>query len=222
MAETRGDHVIKGNFNVEGNGRFEKGLDSAYLEVIDQKQSGSPGGTFTGQEDVPGSAAWVTRDLTNVIQNDFATAIFSGTEDLEGPDPEPVAGDGGDITLERGVYYTEISAPAISVNEHVTRLADVTDNPGATGDTVILGTSEFAADASLWRDFEDRAMLIAAASQTRSVVTGRFTLTSQRVLEIQHRCAKTQPIDGLGSDGAFYETNNVFTIVKMWHIRDDT
>lgn len=221
MAETRGDHAVKGNLAVEDNAKFEKGLDAPYLEVIDQKASGTPGGTFDGQEDSPGEAAWKTRDLTNVVHNDFATAIFSGSEDLEGVDPEPVVGDGGDITLERGVYYAEISAPAFNVNEHVARLADVTDDPGAQGDTVILGTTEFAADTALWMDSTNNPMVVASSGQTRSHVTGRFTLSGQRTLEIQHRCSNTQTIDGFGSDGAFYETNNVYTIVKMWQVRND-
>jgi hypothetical protein len=200
---------------VTGNSKLQGGLDSPYLEVIDQKASGIAGGTFNGQEDSPGSASWVTRDLTDTIHNDFATSVSTPSHpDSSGP------GFGGNIVLEKGVYYADISAPALNVNEHVTRLADVTDNPGHQGDTVILGTTEFAADTSLWETGTDGSG--AGQSQTRSITTGRFTLSSQRTLEIQHRCTKTQSTDGLGSDGAFYETNNVFTIVKMWQIRDDT
>lgn len=223
MAETKGNHAVEGNLAVHGNTKLLKGLDSPYLEVVDQKQSGTAGGTFTGQNDLPGIASWQTRDLTNVVFNDFATSIYSGAEDLEGPDPEPVAGDGGQITLENGIYYTEISAPALNVNEHVTRLADVTDNPGQAGDTVILGTTEFAADTEGWvTDPSGETIPLVATGQTRSFISGKFTLTSQRTLEIQHRCARTQTTDGLGSDGAFYATNNVYTVVKMWQIRDDS
>ena len=211
MAQTRGDHAVKGQLAVSGDAKFEKGLDAPYLEVIDQKLSGTAGGAFNGQNDQPGSAAWKTRDLTNTVHDDFATSIT-----LAG-----MAGDGGDITLEKGIYYAEISAPAFNVNEHVARLADVTDNPGAAGDTVILGTAEFAADTALWQDSVGGAMDVASSGQTRSAVTGRFQLSSQRTLEIQHRCAITQTTDGFGSDGAFYETNNVYTIVKMWRVRAD-
>jgi hypothetical protein len=105
-------------------------------------------------------------------------------------------------------------------------LADVTDNPGAQANTVILGTTEFAADTALWITGTDGDQtvglpIVAGSGQTRSQVTGRFQLFSQRTLEVQHRCANTQVIDGFGSDGAFYETNNIFTIVKMWQVRDD-
>jgi hypothetical protein len=218
MAQTRGDHAVKRHLSVEGNAKLQKGLDSSYLEVIDEKDTGVAGGSFPGQEDSPGAASWITRDLTRVIHNDFAIAVNLA----------PAPGLGADIELGAGSYYAEISAPALNVNEHVARLADVTDNPGQQGDTVILGTSEFAADTSIWETGTDGTqaaplpIVNAATSQTRSIVTGRFTLSSQRTLEIQHRCTKTQTTDGLGSDGAFYETFNVFTVVKMWQVRDDT
>jgi hypothetical protein len=226
MAKTQGDHAVKGKLVVSEDGKFEKGLDSPYLEVIDSKQSGVAGGDFKGQNDQPGSTAWKSRDLTFVVQNDFATSIFSGTEDLEGPAPDPDNFGVGQITLERGRYYTEISAPALNVNEHVARLADVTDDPGNQADTVILGTTEFAPDTELWEtgtDLEQSTPLpvVASAAQTRSFVTGQFALSAQRTLEIQHLAARTQDIDGFGSDGAFYEVNNVFTIVKMWQVRED-
>jgi hypothetical protein len=205
VAETRGDHAVKRELAVGGNAKFSKGVDSPYLEIIDQKVSGTSAGTFTG-------GTWRTRDLTNVVFDDFSFATNPGF----------YLGLGGDFTLNAGLYYCDISAPAFNVNEHVARLADVTDDPGDSAPTVVLGTSEFAADTELWRDFEDRVMLVASASQTRSFVTGRFQLSGTRTLEVQHRCSNTQTTDGFGSDGLFYGTNNVYTVVKMWLIRDDT
>jgi hypothetical protein len=219
VAETRGDHAVKGDLVVEGNAVFEKGLKSPYLEVIDQKAKGSAGGTFTGSS--PGQFTWQTRDLTNVLFNDFATSIYSGSVDIDAGGTAVPGDSAGQITLEAGQYYTEISAPALNVNEHVARLADVTDDPGAAGSTVILGTSEFSADTFLWRDSSFYPMQIASSGQTRSHVTGQFSLTAQRTLEVQHQCSNTQTTDGFGSDGAFYQTNNVFTIVKMWQVREE-
>ena len=210
MAQTRGDHAVKRNLAVEGNAKFNKGADAPYLEVVDRKASGSNGGTFTGE--TPHIAAWRTRDLTVTFFNDFATSITLAA----------AKGLGGDITLEAGAYYADISCPAFNVNEHVARLADVTDNPGAQGETVIMGTSEFAADTNIWRDSNFYPMGIASSSQTRSHVTGKFELSSQRTLEVQHRCANTQIVDGFGSDGNFYDTSNVYTIVKMWQVRSDS
>jgi len=211
VAQTRGDHAVKRNLIVDGNAKFNKGADPAYLEIVDRKASGANGGTFAGE--TPHIPAWRTRDLTVTFFNDFATAITLTT----------VPGDEtADITLEAGAYYADISCPAFNVNEHVARLADVTDNPGPQGATVIMGTSEFAADTNYWRDSNFYPMGIASSSQTRSHVTGKFELSSQRTLEVQHRCANTQIVDGFGSDGNFYDTNNIYTVVKMWQVRDDS
>lgn len=229
MAKTQGDHVIKGKFAADGNAKFNKGLDAPYLEVVDQKATGTEGGTFTGKSS--GVHGWQTRDLTRALHNDFATALFSGDVDLEDDDPEtvPVVGAGGQITLESGIYYVEISVPAANVDEHQARLADVTDNPGDTGDTVILGTTEYAADSHKWRvvpntdpDNVSHEIFTHSSSLTRSLITGRFQIVNQRVLEIQHKCTSTQVGHGFGFDGNFYEVFNVFTTVKMWQIRDDT
>lgn len=208
MAETRGDHAVKGNLDVGGNTKIHGGFDSPYLEVIDQKDEDTAGGTFNGGD----LYGWQTRDLTNVIFNDFATSVSVAAS----------PGDGGDITLEKGIYFCDISCPAMNVNEHVARLADVTDNPGATGDTVVLGTSEFSADTALWQDSTANPMTVASASQTRSHITGKFQLSKQSTLEVQHRCSNTQTTDGFGSAGSFYAVSNVYTIVKMWQLRDDS
>ncbi len=218
MAKTQGDHVVKGKFAADGNAKFNKALDSPYLEVIDRKANGNQGGTFTGK--TGGAHSWRTRDLTNVLFNDFATAVVSGANDLLAGDAA-TAGEGGKITLEKGVYYIEASCPALSVDEHTARLADVTDNPGSTGSTVVLGTSEFAADNNIWEYTSGNLIFLSSATQSRSIISGKFQLTSQRTLEIQHQCASSQTNNGFGSDGAFYITPNIYTTVKMWRIRDD-
>ena len=230
MAKTQGDHVVKGNFAADGNAKFNKGMDSPYLEIIDQKARGVAGGTFNGTD--PTGHAWRTRDLTNVIFNDFATEVTStaGARNLlpAGSTFAGAAGEGGRITLERGLYYAEISCPAVSVDNHLARLADVTDNSGSLADTVMSGTTEYAADHATWETSTDADQTAAltiptgSASQTRSTISGRFQLSSQRVLEIQHRCTDTQTSTGFGNDGNFYESNNVYTVVKMWKIRDET
>lgn len=214
MAEVRGDLAVKGNLAAEDNAVFSKGTRVQYLEVLDAKTSGTPGGDADANQ-------WQTRDLSSVVFNDFATAVISGSADLLAGE-EAVPGDGGQITIPPGIYYTEIECPAMNVNEHVARLADVTDDPGLFASTVVLGTTEFAADTEIWRDSADGAMLVAGAGQTRSKVTGKFSLSRSTTLEIQHRVANTQTGDGFGSDGAFYTTDNIYTTVKMWQIRDDS
>lgn len=203
MAETRGDHAVKGKLNVSGDAKINGGLDSPYLEVIDQKARGTAGGSF--EED-----GWKTRDLTNTVFNSLGATITLASN----------PGDGGSIELEKGTYIVDASCPAFNVNEHVARLADVTDDPGDAADTVVLGTSEFAPDTALWRDSIPGAMSVASSAQTRSHIKGKFSLSGTRTLEIQHLCSTTQTVDGFGSDGDFYVNNtpNVFTVVQMWKV----
>lgn len=193
MASTQGRHAIKGNLAVSGNATFEKGARIPYLEIVDRKSRFSSGGTFN-------SGAWRERDLTDVNFNEIGAVVSLAA----------VAGDGGDITLTKGVYYCEIECPAFSVNEHVARLADITDNPGDGADVLVIGTSEFALDES------------PARAQTRSKISGRFQINATRTLSIQHRCSSSQSIDGFGSAAEFYLTDNIYTTVKMWKIRDDS
>lgn len=192
MAEVKGDLAVKDKLAVDGNAKFNKGLDSPYLELNDTKATNTAGGTFT-------QGAWQTRDLNFLIHNDFASTVT----------PAATAGDGGQFIIPAGIYHIEASAPALSVGDHAARLADVTDAAGQLGDTVILGTTEHSADSS-------------PSSQTRSKVTGRFTIARSTTLEVQHRCEVTQADDGFGSAAGFYQTNNVFTVVKMWQVRADS
>ena len=202
MAKTQGDHAVKGILTADGNAKFNKGLDSPYLHIIDRKDRTTAGGTFSGHN--PAESSWRTRDLTETLSDDFSTSVTLASS----------PGQGGDITLDKGVYYAEISCPANQVRDHVARLADVTDAPGAAGSTLLLGTLEFAGTPIREREFY-------LGSQTSSQVTGRFQITAQRTLEIQHRCTKTRTNDGFGIGGNFYGSTNIFTTAKMWKIRED-
>ena len=184
-------------------------MDIPYLEIVDQKSRGTHGGTFTGH--TPTVQSWRTRDLTVVLFNDFATSVTLASS----------PGNGGDITLPAGVYYVEISCPAVSVDGHVARLADVTDDPGASGLTVVLGSMEYAADSNIWREFGGSTEFdVHSSSTTRSIITGKFQLTASRTLEVQHRCRTTQADTGFGQDGDFYEAPNIYTVLKMWKVRE--
>jgi hypothetical protein len=190
MAEIKGKSTVRDELSVDGNAKFNAGADPQYLEVVDQKGPNTPGGSFN-------ASTWRTRDLNLTIHNDFATSITLAQND----------GDGAQLNLPAGVYRISASAPAVAVGHHVTRLADVTTNPGAEGSTVVLGTVE-------------KSFYI---QQTRSFIDGRFTLSkSNTVLEIQHRSEVSQPDTGFGDAGRFYVTDNIFTIVKMWQVRDDS
>jgi hypothetical protein len=202
MAEVKGNLLVKDKLTVKGNSTFEKGLDSSYLELVDEKSKTVHGGTFN----TPG---WKTRDFTTVIHNDFATDVT--------PAADP--GDGAQFTIPAGDYYIDASAPAFSVDEHMARLADVTDAAGELGATVVLGTSEFAADATQWSDSVPAPMTVSTSTQSRSNVEGRFSVTRSSILELQHRAHRTKATDGFGSRGNFYLTNNVYSTLKMWQLK---
>jgi hypothetical protein len=192
VAETKGDHAVKGNLDISGNAKFNKGLDSSYLEVLDAKTSGTAGGTFSPN-------VWRTRDITSVVFDDFSTSVTTAS----------TPGDGAsNIVLPKGAYYTEIDCPAYKVGNHVARLADVTDEPGQFGTTVINGTATSSAAAD--------------GVQTVSRIMGKFVLSRTTTLEIQHRCAAEQTTNGWGVDGGFYVTDNHYTVCRMWQLRDDS
>lgn len=100
------------------------------------------------------------------------------------------------ITLEAGIYYCRISAPAFRVDSHMIRLYDIT---GAA--TLLLGTSEFCTSG-------------ANTVQTRSFITGRFELTVQSALEVQHYCQTTRNGNGFGNDAGF-GVNEKYTVAEF-------
>lgn len=239
--KVQGDHSIEGNLpievetNLRDNTETSSGFESPYLEVIDQKAEDVAGGDFDGQDAVGGAYAnWTSRDLTDVIRNDFATSITAGGIDIDVDEPRIDTGDPaddftGEITLEAGTYYIEASAPAFSVNEHVARLADTTDASGVNAPTVVMGSSEYAADSSTWVALDGLPdspghthVVTGNTSQSRSNIRGRFSLQSQRTLEVQHRCTTTQATSGLGSAADFYESSNVFTQIQLWLLSNKT
>ena len=100
------------------------------------------------------------------------------------------------ITLAAGTYRCLISAPAMQVNRHQARLYNVTD------DTVlILGSNAYTTQAS-------------SAAQTHAFVAGRFTLSAQKTLEIQHRCYATESTDGMGLPASWGD--EIYTVAEFW------
>lgn len=81
------------------------------------------------------------------------------------------------FTLEAGTYRFSASAPAIACNEHKLRLQNVTD-----GTTILIGKSSYTA----------------GVYPINALLTGRFTISSSKTFELQHKCASTRNTDGLG------------------------
>ncbi len=102
------------------------------------------------------------------------------------------------MTLAAGTYRIQASAPAVQVNQHKTRLRNVT-----TGTTVLVGTSEYAPPAAT------------EVGGSRSLIAGRFTIADSQSLEIQHQCQTTKATNGFGVASNFTEVE-VYTSVELW------
>lgn len=88
-------------------------LDGRFLQIQDQKSSGTDGGTAT-------SGSWFTRDLNTTVQNEINSGLASNV-----------------FTLNPGVYYIEASVPCGLCDSTQLRLYNVTDAAVA-----ILGHTE--------------------------------------------------------------------------------
>ena len=89
------------------------------------------------------------------------------------------------ITLPAGTYEINAKAPAFGGARHKAKLRDTT----GTVD-LIIGSSEFTGSV------EDEAI-------TNSIILGRFTLSVQSDLEIQHQIQSTQSTNGFGVESNF-------------------
>jgi len=102
------------------------------------------------------------------------------------------------ITLPSGTYYVHASAAALQTDRHKLKLRNTTD-----GSDTIIGTSEYCASDN--------------TTQTRSFITGRFTIAAQKTFEIQHRGETTANIYGFGSQNNF-SVVEVYADVHIWKV----
>lgn len=102
------------------------------------------------------------------------------------------------ITLVAGTYYCKISVPAHRVDSHMAKLVNAT----AASD-IFLGTSEYSAN-------------VAAYAQTRSYISGRFTIAASQALEVQHICGTTYASTGFGVPSNLDQ--ETYTVVEFWRL----
>jgi len=143
------------------------------LHVRDEKAAGTAGGTFT-------AGAWVTRTLNTVKANAITGASLSSNR----------------ITLPAGTYYIDAAVPAGFVEEHASRLQNITD---AT--TAVIGTSGWVSSAN---------------GNFPSLLRGRFTISAQKTFEVQHRSTASRSTDGLGHATGLQ--TEVYTDVVIWKL----
>ena len=102
------------------------------------------------------------------------------------------------ITLAAGTYEVDITCPAAVVGTHQAMLYNVTDSA-----TTLIGHSAQTATGS--------------TVITHARITGRFTIASQKVFEIRHRCTTTKATDGMGIAANFGETE-IYTVARFWKV----
>jgi hypothetical protein len=146
-----------------------------FIHLRDQKAQNTAGGTFT-------AGAWRTRDLTTEVTDQPSACSLAANQ----------------FTLDAGTYIIMASAPAYYVNQHQTRLYNITDSA-----LEIAGTSEYMQNS-------------AGAGSNRSFIVGLFTITALKSFEIQHYCATTAAGDGFGVKNNLQV--EVYTEVMLWKV----
>ena len=137
------------------------GLFASWAFIVDQKANATDSGTFT-------QGAWRTRDLNTEIADADGIVSISSNQ----------------FTLAAGSYLVQWSAPAYQVNNHQTRLYDVTG-----GAVIHYGTVAFPHDQY--------------SSTQRSFGAARITPSGSNVYSIEHRCGNTISNEGFGAKASF-------------------
>lgn len=135
---------------------------TSYGMYMDQRTIGTNGGTFTRN-------AWRTRTINTTLReigNDISRS-------------------GNRIQLQPGYYFINGWAAAYRVNNHKTRIRDVTNDT-----TLLYGMSGRANNSGI---------------VDRGCVLGSVMVSSTLNIEFQHRCSTTRNNDGLGRDVNFDE-----------------
>ena len=148
---------------------------SQLLHVRDEKANGVGGGTNT-------AGVWQTRTLNTVMTNEISGASLASNQ----------------ITLPSGTYFIEAFANAGYVNEHKTKLRNITDS----SDTLI-GQSIYADQAT-------------SVNQCNSNLVGRFTIASQKTFELQHRTSQSYG-GGFGNASSFGVVE-VYANAMIWKV----
>ena len=106
------------------------------------------------------------------------------------------------FTLQPGTYEIEASAPAHFCNLNKIKLYNIT----TSSDSIIGSSSDLSTVVGM------------SAIVSRSVLSGRITLTTASIFELQHHCTVTAATNGLGVAVNFGTEVEVYSIVKITKI----
>ena len=99
------------------------------------------------------------------------------------------------ITLDAGTYRILAVLPANSVNFNQARVYNISDS-----DILLTGRSSYARGDPSYQNVP-------------ATIQGRFTISAQKVLEIQHYC-QTTATSGFGSAANF--TTEIYATIELW------
>ena len=145
---------------------------------------------FHAQEQQPSGTAGASATgaaFDNLSINQEVTNVISGMSIAAGV-----------ITAPAGDYYVRASAPAYKTDDHVLQLRNVTD-----GSDILIGTSERSESTASYK-----------SAQTRSFVTGRFTLASGKDIRLRHWAE----VAGNFGEGHAAGVINIYAEIELWKV----
>lgn len=149
-------------------------ITPSYANVQERQTSGTDAGGFT-------SGAWRTRALNTEVSDADGIVTLATNQ----------------ITLAAGTYEVAAFATAYQVNNHQTRLQNIT-----AGTTIEYGITAYAAAA--------------AAVTGVSHLRARFTLAVSTVIELQHRCVTTKATNGMGIAASL--GTEIYSGIEIWKV----
>jgi D-lyxose ketol-isomerase len=120
-----------------------------------------------------------------------------GTEDSDSSNICTI--DSNQITLAAGTYICNIICPAYQVDSNVARLYNISDSS-----EVLLGTVNRTQDAYGTNSF--------------SKISGKFTIATEKIFEVQHSCVTTEVDVGFGIKSNISDVDSVYTIAEFFRV----
>jgi hypothetical protein len=173
---------LTGSFVLESG--MYKGLHRQMWTIRDERKSGFDGGSFMGDR-------WIPRTFT----------VFDGIVGMG----ISLCDDNQTITMDTGIYYVDITSPALGVGCHQIRFQNITDNI-----TEAFGTSECSST--------DEHCSRSVASFHLNVKDTLIPSVTSKSFQLQHRCDGGRPGDGFGRACKFGDNNELYSVIKIYRL----
>lgn len=170
---------------------------SAYIFI-----SASTNPALTGMNVVIPRIATISHQLASGNHGGTATSGAYATRPLNTiDDPSGIVTSlaSNQFTLPAGDYYITANASAIRVDSNKIKIRNITDSLDA-----IIGIPSYSPGST--------------DGTANTFVSGRISIASPKVFELQHRVTTTRATDGFG-EAASYGDNEVFAIIKIQKVK---